>query len=248
MIKIIALYKAYDGEEFLEASIKSIYNYVEKIVIVNSRISWQGKKENTIEAVFKDINDRFNKITILNFDSKNQSQQYVHGFNYIKQLDYDYVLIIDADEVWPRKQIEKAICCLNNAPAYKCEMITHIKEVNYIVTPRENCRPCVFIKKGVLFVGVRGNRIKGIVKFKPDIYFHHFTLVRNSIDKIKEKIVSSNLGDGQKPVDVKGWISSVWDNIPNVKDFHISEKFKTSWKGITRIELSEEMKGFLYAG
>lgn len=249
-MKIVALYKVHGCEEFLNASIKSIYNFVSKIIIVNSQIKWNGIKIPLDKTIFNDIlnSDIESKIVILNYDTEKQSRQYFFGLKHInKNLEYDYILIIDSDEVWESKCLQSAINEIKktNKSAYKCEMITYIKSFNYVVHPKEPCNPCVFIKKGVTFVGIRGNKIKDMYKFSSDIYFHHFTLIRKDLNKIKEKIILSNLGDEQIFTDVNNWINTVWNKIPDVKDFHITERYKHCWQSIREIELPFEIKAYV---
>ena len=58
-MKIVALYKTFSGNEFIEDSLNSIYNYVEKIVCVNSNISWSNSVGNTVHSKVMDWKNKY---------------------------------------------------------------------------------------------------------------------------------------------------------------------------------------------
>ena len=117
-MRIIALYKTFSGEEFVEASIESIYNSVSEIVMVHSNVSWSGEKGNTVLPVVQrwaEEKDKKNKIINLVGDFRDQNAQYNHGLSFIRRKlgFYDFVLLIDTDEVWDRDNLYRAGCALH---------------------------------------------------------------------------------------------------------------------------------------
>ena len=88
MKSICALVKTFRGEEFVKPMIYSIFDFVEKIVFVNSETSWIGGKGNTCKKEIKEMQehiDRTNKekscniitdkIVSLDFDTTDQIAQ-----------------------------------------------------------------------------------------------------------------------------------------------------------------------------
>jgi 2-polyprenyl-3-methyl-5-hydroxy-6-metoxy-1,4-benzoquinol methylase len=240
-LKIVALYKTFDGGEWVKASIESIYNHVDSIVMVHSYISWDGvtEKNNVIDKVkeWEEKSDDKKKIIHLHTDLKMQVEQYDLGMTYINQfIEHDFVMLIDCDEVWHDENWDKAKVHLQNQPAnsFQCKMHTYIKTPFYRVIPPERANPTVFFRKGCQMEGVRGNKIKP--KYLMDnVFFHHFTLVRENFSDIKRKIVTSNQQDGAEHVDVDKWIRDVWYKIPQVHNFHISKGYESSWAGLTQV-------------
>ena len=132
-LNIVVLMKTFRGEEFILPAILSVYNYVSKIVIINSNISWTGWKRNTcIEEIEKLKNfDTQNKIVSLRYDTTDQTAQVDYGFTWIKKnLRADYAMILDSDEVWDDSDLVRALDYIHARPnrkVYRCQMRTYIK-------------------------------------------------------------------------------------------------------------------------
>lgn len=221
-MNITALYKVFRGREFFEASLKSIYNHVDKIVIVSSEISWTGETGNNTREVAETFPDPLKKIFILKHDTKDQLDQYRVGMQHIKLMHgCDWVLLIDSDEVWDEASWEIATETLWNSTreinGYSASMHTYIKEVKFRVDDSKNLqvRPMVFIRPSVSNFGIRGNGVTPW-RYIPGIYIHHFALVRDSVEEVFAKFRTSQIGDKHQPgiVDLDKWKAEVWDKIP----------------------------------
>lgn len=243
MTRVVALYKTFDGEEFVRQSVESIYHKVTKIVMVHSRKAWDNSTEgNRVAPVMKEWIEKYDtdkKIIELWTDETNQEAQYKLGFLHIKtHLLCDWIMLIDSDEVWDDENWARAQFHLEknfHADALHCKMHTYIKEKHYRVHPPEQACPTVFIRKSIReMVGVRGNKIKPKICMD-GVFFHHFTLVRDNEDDIRRKIKTSNEQDGELAVDVDWWMDNVWANIPKVKDFHITKGYESSWHSLMTI-------------
>ncbi len=243
-MKIIALYKTFEGEEFIIPSIESIYNYVEKIIIINSNISWNGKIGNTIFPVvekYKRNHDKDNKIINIIGEWRSQPTQYDFGLKYIQaNFKCDYIMLIDSDEIWTDDQLSK---CINKVQddnykhdAFSCRMFTYVKSIFYRVNPIEPCRPTILIKSNIeTLSGIRGNGIQNKLCLE-DIKFHHFCYVRKNDEVIKNKFITSEIGDLNKSKNWKEWKNNVWDKLPNVKDFHPTINAEKCWHEIEIIK------------
>lgn len=241
-MKIVALYKTFEGEEFVEASIESIYNYCDKIIFIHSNVSWNGDTGNTvIEPVkkWKEKYDKENKIDNVIGEWKTQDEQYDFGWNYIKKYDFDYCLLIDTDEVWTNSELDKCIVRLadSNGKSFSCRIYTYVKSPYWRVEPVEPVRPIIFVKKDVdKLLGVRGNMISDRVHWD-DIKYHHFCYVRKNEDIIKRKFKTSEAGD--KAQSNSNWIEDKWNKLPDVYDFHPTIGAEKAWHSIVKINDSD---------
>lgn len=244
-LKIIAVCKTFSGNEFITAMIESIYNHVNKIVFVNSNVSWTNKIGNDVKPLvldWKKRGDVFDKILNLEYNTNVQSDQYDFAYKYINEnYDYDFLMLVDTDEIWNNKDILEAKKFLektynDNINAYTTQMRTYIKSPFYRLKNIEPCRPTIFIKKGFSIEGVRGNKITPRVNI-PNIFMHHFTYVRSNDELVFDKIKSSTLSDGLKTVDLDVWKKEKWDLLPdnNITDLHTSSGYENYWKGVELI-------------
>lgn len=243
-LKICALYKTFSGEEFVTESIDSIYEHVSDIVFVHSDVSWLGERGNTVVPVVRDYPDTAGKITSLGGKYRTQIGQYEAGLEYIRRnINCDYIMLIDTDEIWDRAEIRKLINFLHmddgRSLAVCSRVVTHVKEPRYVVHPPEPLMPVVMIKSSVRdFAGIRGNKIRPRTELH-NVHFHHFTMVRSSIESIRSKIVASNQEDGQRCVDPDRWIQNKWEMLPDATDFHITRGFEWAWKSVKVIDDNE---------
>jgi len=113
MIKTLAYYPIHYGAEYLEASIQSIYDNVDKIVILytsepsyghHTNISCPESEEEIKQVAMKAAGDKLEWVNIrANAEGSHRGQimQYTEG--------YDVLLAVDADEVWEPSELTKAI-------------------------------------------------------------------------------------------------------------------------------------------
>ncbi len=254
-MKIIALYKTFSGEEFVEASIESIYKFVDKIIFLHSNINWLGeKKRNIVRSVvenWRKKNDNENKIVNANEDYADQEEQYNYGINLIKRnYNYDYIMLIDTDEIWDEENFNRAIEYLKNNKdeynAFTCYMHTFIKTIFYQIDPPEWCHPTVFISNKI--EEIKGPRGMDILpkRFMEDIYFYHFSYVRDNLEKVLAKIkLSTHADKSVKCTDLDIWIKEKWNKLPFAKDFHTSVGYEKSWHSIKQVYVAD-LPGVLF--
>src|SRR4030067_152050 len=256
-MKIVALCKTFGGEEWIQPMVASIYPYVEKIVFVNSEISWVGRKGNTCKREIngmatgriltkrqgqylqvkstmpldknKDKIDINDKIISLNFDTIDQLEQCTYGC--------DFVMLIDTDEVWDSKDLENAIQFLKenlNYQAYRSSVYTYIKSPYWRVSPIEPLKPVCFIKSNLNDLG-NNARCCGLPSIvmktdKGEIPYHHYVYVRNHFNTVLEKIITSHVSEQALYEDMAEWIPNVWNKLPNINGgFHPAIGYKKNW-------------------
>jgi len=129
-----------------------------------------------------------------------------------KILDTDYVFIIDADELWDKDDLQKAISMLKANPQVellRTRCYTYWKTPDWRITPPEPLHPTVAIKRTVNFTQCR-NTDAQIVQDAPDMYFHHFSYVGDDA-RIQRKIELLSRADAKDmhPV-IETWYNNVW--------------------------------------
>jgi glycosyltransferase involved in cell wall biosynthesis len=237
-MNIVALYKGFEGTEFLDASIESIYPHVSKIVVINSDVSWSGNTGNTVHKYVDDWKDRCdgeNKIVNIMGSWTDQYQQYMHGIKYCQEnLKFDYFLIIDTDEVWDDDNLERAKGVLaadnGNHSGFHVRMYTYVKSPFYRVEPVEPCTPMTFCKSDIPdFGGIRGSGVHPSLIME-NVYFHHFCYVRLGDDVIRRKFTNSHIGDKADHSHCDRWMSRVWNRIPRATNFHPTSGSERCWQ------------------
>ncbi|MFW6272999.1 MAG: hypothetical protein ACOC2U_04400, partial [bacterium] len=254
IMRLFALYKTFSGNEFVIPSIESIYPFVTGIIMIHSEVSWSGVRGNTVIDKVKDWcnkNDKENKIYHIFGKWTDQNVQYFEGLKFIKKYcKPDWIQIIDTDEVWEKSELEKTIDRLKtigtNIKTIKCKMHTYVKDVRYRISPPEPCMPVVFIRGDInQFSGVRFNTIRPFLIFD-DIYFHHYTYVREKWQYVKDKIITSHIGDLVKHTNLDKWKKEKWDTIPNCINLHTTNTKQKCWKKIIEVEPLDSVKYFTY--
>jgi hypothetical protein len=122
--KTIAIYRCLYGADFIQQSIKSIIDYVDKIFIFWDDIPWGNVKEVTYKGAriffpkrFDDILDKIrdintDKIELIYDHVENNINQFSHLVNDIIIPDYDKpedIIIIEVDQVFRKNEIENAL-------------------------------------------------------------------------------------------------------------------------------------------
>lgn len=250
---IVATYITFHGDEFIEASIASIYPFVNKIVFFHSNISWDGKTGNTVKApvhAWRLVHDREGKIVEVDFDCIDQQVQRESAWNYIKEhWNYDFLMVIDTDEVWSPEAFERAIYHLKGEPkanAFFPRMNFYIKSPYYRVS-NTTANLSTFLRKGYSpSLGIRGTEVKPRYNMQ-DVRVDHFHLVHYSEETSFAKQRRSH-GEERKSlglsvdtyiVDFDTWEREVWTAIPDTKDLFIRTGYENTFKGIHQISYDE---------
>jgi len=251
-MKITALCKTYSCDEFIEAAIESIYDFVDHIVFVNSDIDWTGKSGiNKVKSTilqWQKQNDKQKKIIHIDANVSNQWKQCNIGYQWIKDnLKPDWIMIFDTDEVWDFENIAIAKNILVKSTEYNAisaQMHTYIKSPFYRVSPPEWCKPTVFIRPiHIAMQGTRGNKVSPRL-FCDELFFHHFTYVRMNEKDVFRKIQTTLRGDRDdapnvKLTNIKQWKKEKWDQLPRAYNFHTTKCYEKSWHRIKQISISD---------
>lgn len=248
-LRIVALYKTFCGPEFVAASLASIYPHVDAIVMVHSSVGWDGSKGNTVQAAaeaWSTANDSEGKVVhlVTGPELKDQTAQCNYGLQEaLKRYDPDFFLLIDTDEVWDAHALIEAKRRLvddHKHVRFTCRMCTYVKNPLYRVRPPERCQPTVFLRNvpGLAFHGPRCNKLSPVTHWS-DVFFHHFTYVRETDDLVFAKIQTSTIGDGCKTKTLDVWRREHWDKIPFTLNLHTTIGEETSWARLIEITVGE---------
>ncbi len=150
-MKFGAVYCLYEDYEFLEMSLSSIKDKLDKIIFLVSDIPWNGKPSNN--------NDLLEKLNCLckknsNFELikdhwANEVDQRNFALKYFYKNNFDYCFIIDSDEIYHDYHFEniKSFILKNpNISAFHIEWNTYWKKQYYVVYPRETFTPVIAVK------------------------------------------------------------------------------------------------------
>lgn len=152
---VSALYVVKNEEEYLPFSIRSVYNAVQEIVVVDN-----GSTDRTVESI-----NGFSKVKLYSSDETSFSS--LRNFA-LSKITSDWVLIVDADEVFydDLKGRLPELIGDGTVDAYTC-WFYHLMRSYYYMQNRSDCDP-VF-KKIHLIRNVPGLRYEGAVHEKPVI-------------------------------------------------------------------------------
>lgn len=250
-MRLIALYKTWDGGEFVDASLSSVYEHCDSIVMVHSDTSWLGEHGNTVkESAVKwcEEHDKAGKVHHVDVSLSSQEAQYEAGLNYIasKTLPWDAVLAVDADEVWEDQYFENAKRFLVDHPyvAYRSNMHTYLKTPFYRVDPPFGSPTTFFRDPRQLLASPRGCQSPAMQL--ENVWMHHYTYVRETRTAVERKLHQSCLADGGETV-VPKWMERVYDFLPAGEYLHAFTRWAPVWNRVEKIWLSDFPKAMLSA-
>lgn len=120
-MRIYAIYRMYYGEDFIEASIRSIYDYVDKIfVFTPENAFWDvhiGRVDNSRDVVLNTL-DPDKKIEVIPnkkhyLDPMNQFTDLYNTYIYTMSPKPDAVMCIEPDMVWHKDELEAELITLD---------------------------------------------------------------------------------------------------------------------------------------
>ena len=218
-MKIGILTICYNEQDTIEAVIKNWDNKVYKHLILHSDKPWHGieqPRDNTEEIVSKYQNTEFIR---MNWRSEHEQRNW--GLAYL--YDYDYVLIVDADELYTEKEqgiilnrLGKENRFEDNNYCYRIKNVnTYYKSLNEILDPPDTHEPVIAVNpKKILFTEARVPNTDYQIPI--DVTMHHLTYCKSN-DKMRNKF-----NQFEHCSDVKNnWFSDVWmsDSKNNVRAY-----------------------------
>ncbi len=227
-IKIGILTNAYREEHFIQGCITQFLGRGFLHIVLNSSKPWNGESSSDPDNTFNISNALGARAYRAPWEK--EEDQYNFGLSILESLGYDWVLIVDADERYTNKDLDRLITCLNelnesNVQAVKPNtMHVYWKSPDYRIIPDQVHRPVIAVRPQTRFINKRENN--GAYCYIP-VELHHFSYVRTNDDMLK-KIQSFSHSDEI----VDGWYEKVWRAwTPKSRDIHptVPTEF---WKAI----------------
>lgn len=225
MSKFGVSYNVFDGEELLEASIKSIRESVDYISVVYQTTSNYGnpcddglvplleklKDDGLVDELMKYIpqgngHGHANEITKRNL-----------GLHLSKRAKCDYHMSMDTDEFYTKEQFEfmKRELVDGDYDTSACQMVTYYKSPKYRLEPKEDYYVSLFCKIdkdtqykfGIEFPVLvdptrRTDSGKCRIFTRDEIEMHHMSYVRKNIEtKLKNSSALGNFNNVQGVID-----------------------------------------------
>lgn len=244
--KIVAQYKLFFCEDWLEVSVESVAKYMHKILFVVSDVAWGDDpdnpkiKQDNLDPVLEKLKAKYpDKILIIRGSYNKQIPHVQAGLDFIKENipEATHCLYIDGDEIYREEQIisllklTKSLKTFNKA--IRINYNTYFKTIYYKIWPIKY--PTLLVLFPILpWVTYRNERnVNAKILDLTDLYYEHPSYVRKEETQMKDKIEAHRetepiLGD---------WYNKVWLNwTPETKNFHPTNP--EFWENV--IPVSEE--------
>jgi glycosyltransferase involved in cell wall biosynthesis len=200
---------AYNEVEWIQGCIRQFRPFVARHVVLVSSKPWfgeAGKDDGTAEAARKECAE----VHVQHWHSEAEQRNW--GLAQVK--DFDYVFIVDADELYTRSGIEAMVASLRGSREFYFrirEMRTYWKTTDYIFAPIDSWdKPVVAVDpKRVRFYkqrqveNVSGAPLPAASTLPATL--HHMSWVRSD-EKVREKIRSRSYAPHIRPE----WYEKVW--------------------------------------
>jgi len=199
-MKIAALTVAFREAAFIRANVRQFKPFNIDHLVLNSSVPWRGTyiTDNTEELA------KSEGALVRTGVWENQAEQFNEGLDILK--DYDWVLIVDADEFYERKNILRL---KNKLEETKADAITtpimevYWKNFNYRIVPTQSDGPIIAIKPNQKFTNKRSS---DCIKESFPLKMHHLSYVRSNKDMMKKITVFEHSYE----FDVVKWYYDVW--------------------------------------
>lgn len=220
-MKIAVLSVAFNESDIICACIKNWKGKVDKHLVLVSTLPWNGSPRE-YDGTIK-IAENLGAQVISRY-WENEQEQRNWGLAYL--YEYDYIIIVDPDELYTKESQDILLKRLNDPfdyinkthqkiPTFTCcEMVTYWKTTDYILDPKDSHLPIIALDpKQVRFSDKRGCRMKSdgsgyVSQCEPlsGVVTHHLSWVKSD-QKVKEKIETyAHSGD----FNTDYWFNEVW--------------------------------------
>jgi hypothetical protein len=248
--KVVAMYKLYFGDEWLECSVDSIVRKMYKIVFLISDIPW-GDNTNIEGDDLQPIIDRLNKKypgkIVIHRGSWNRQLEHVKaGMRFVKEKfpEASHLLYVDSDEVYPSPELDKLLRLMHEWPYFnrviRVQYNTYFKTIYYRITPRSwpTAGALIPLRDFTDFIDARNVFTVNSVDV-PYIFYEHFAYVRKNDERIRQKIEAHR---ETEPI-IGDWFNDVWMKwSPQMNDFHpTNPHFWKTVETVSRKELSDDI-------
>ena len=201
-MKIAVCTVARKEERFIKTCIEQFKPYVDTHLVLVSEVSWAGNREEDQTATIAEEAGA----VVVSGEWETEAEQRNFGQDYLS--DYDWILIVDADERYTPDVIEKWIEFLEDAddtPAYGMgRVLTYWKDWQHRVDPEESPGLITSVRPYVKFTYLRS--INNYWENLPsDIVCHHGSYIRTDEEMLRKVV---NFGHSHEIV--PDWYENKW--------------------------------------
>lgn len=234
-MKIAANYCVYNEENFIAYSLRSIYDAVDKIIILVSQQPWKGipsTPDKTLQIV-RNFPDPGKKIIYKTGKWQNQGKERNYALSICKNLGINYYWVIDADEIYEDESIETLKTGLKDYPNvinFYCGWWTYWRSFYYRIDPPETST-FVIGKIVPSFTFLHTRQPSAGKTLRLDAFLHHYSYAR-PFEKIKVKMTNISGPGGPIRCD---WFEKFlqWPKDKSIGDLH--PFWKNHWKRAIKI-------------
>jgi hypothetical protein len=212
-MKIAALYCVHGEERWLPFSMRGAYDAVDSVHFLISSRRWYGPPGDNrplLDAI-RALPDPLRKIRILEGEWSEETVQ--RNFSLAAaQLDgSDYGLIIDADEIYDRRQLRAMLDFAVSYPEVECwhvRWFTYWKSLRFRIDPIEPYDPPALVKLGTCgFYETRNPVAAKHALIPPELGLcHHLSYVRSDEELRRKHIFFPGQPQSMQP----NWFENVW--------------------------------------
>jgi hypothetical protein len=224
-VKLCACYRLFNGATFIESSMKSIYEYVERIVIFFSRRPWYGPVHppDGTEEILDRFPDPENKIVIVRGDWRSENPDHPIEVEQSNELldfvrdrfpEMTHYFFVDYDEVYHPEHLRYLRHTLetSSSDVFRAVWRCYWRSIHWWIDPPEPSRPLIAfrIRPEMRFTDIRQvNGTTEEVLPQDRFIIHHFSYALTG-DEVARKIRQwSHAGQI-----VPGWYRRVWQPWP----------------------------------
>lgn len=241
---------AHNEEDYIEYSIRAIYEFADVICIsINTGRPWGGAAEpldSTLNIV-RSFPDPMDKIRIITGEWADEIEQRNASLDTVR-TKADYYMIVDADEIYSPDdlaKIRKFIAWRPWVGQFRIRLNTYWKiHPMHVIRPPEPLKAYILtrVRLGTRFTGLRRtNEPWRCVIPRRVAIMHHFSYARPS-ERVQQKLANFSHKDQL----VAGWFEKVWlawDKNHSMEDLHPTNppEYKRAVV-VDRMELPEVMR------
>jgi len=238
--KIVAVSRAFNCEEWLELSIRSVIDHVDKVLVVRSSKPYLDAdiEIEDIDPIIETLMREYgNKIEVLRKDWNSEDEQFPDLISYVKnEMNATHFLFIDSDEIYTQEDA-RALVALTRKPstfnkALYVDMYTYIKSPFYRVAPMEPYKPLSIFPLVDYLKITKFRHLDGVPRYNTGIAMHHFSLVRKNENRIKAKFETRNTYTR-----VENWFETFYVNFSeSMQNFHPIVGQEEQWKYLEKVQ------------
>lgn len=199
---------SYREGDIIESVIKNWQGLVRRHLILESKTPWHGKE--LPQDSTREICEKYSHVEYVSLDWKSEAIQRNWGLG--RLVDYDYVIIVDADELYTKEDQTKILDEIglvrdfqDNQNCYRASNVkTYFKTPDHALSPRDSHEPAIALNpRAVTFSEVR---IPSTTYQIPiNVTCHHISYLRSD-QRLKDKLTQFEHFNIVKP----NWYEDVW--------------------------------------